>query len=83
MKKTRNIALIGDFYFSLTASKNLEKGIAPSLAIAQHILDVTVKLLNPAKKRFTHNNIVIAKAPAVFFFPVKLVKDAKNMFTTV
>ena len=34
MKKTRNMALIGDFYFSFTASKNLEKGIAPSLAIA-------------------------------------------------
>ena len=50
--------------------------------MAKPIREVTVILLKPAKKRLTINRAVIAKAPALFMFPLSSVKAIANTFTT-
>jgi hypothetical protein len=68
-KNTINITLTGVIVVELTLYKNFEQGRAPSLAMANPILDVTVKLLKPAKNILMIKSDVIASAPLTLFFP--------------
>lgn len=65
--KTRMMLRIGVLVFLFTPLMYSEKGKAPSQAIAKLILEVTVRELNPAKKRFIISMQVIARAPALLF----------------
>jgi hypothetical protein len=65
MTNTRKIQGIGVFVVSFTFRRYLPNGRAPSLAIAKAILEVTVKLLKPAKNKLIMSNDVIARAPAL------------------
>jgi hypothetical protein len=66
--KTINITLLGVYVVLFTCDKNLENGKPPSLATANIILEVTVRLLNPAKKRFIINN-TLSPSIAELLFP--------------
>jgi hypothetical protein len=55
-RKTIKITLFGVCVVLLTCDKNSENGKPPSLATANIILEVTVRLLNPAKNKFIINN---------------------------
>ena len=54
--KTINITLFGVYVVLFTFDKKPENGNPPSLATANIILEVTVRLLNPAKNKFIINN---------------------------
>lgn len=63
MITTRRIIASGALVFSFTRCSFSLKGNALSRAIAKPILVVTVRLLNPAQKRFTSRSTVIETAP--------------------
>jgi hypothetical protein len=60
---TKPIILAGALVFSLTLYKKFDLGKAPSLAMANPILEVTVIDEKPAKKMFIRSRHVIETAP--------------------
>ena len=73
MKKTRIMIRTGIKVLGFTLWSVLEKGKAPSLAIAKPILEVTVILLKPAKNMFISSKTTKATAPVLLNAPSSLV----------
>ena len=85
--KTKMIMRSGTLFTLVTWYRQLDPGKAPSLAIANPILVVTVMLLKPAKKRLMRTIIAIARAPpflyeVTFPKPSYFVKACWKMLTT-